>query len=287
MPLTPGRLATLAGIGIVWTAGRALLRPAGARLTTVTVPLAALPRALAGLTLLTLSDLHVGSPLSYPLDVLDGLAGLRPDLLLVGGDLVEQGHRIVQVAPRLAAIAPVHGAFAVWGNHDLFGPRGPEDPTWLTSTARPIRFMRDALETAGIQVLDNAAVRLAIRDESLRIVGLSDPTKRLHDVDRAFAEADPSLPTLVLAHNPDVAYELGAHRADLVVCGHTHGGQIVLPFMRALHTSTRRRLPRDRGLMHIDGRPVFVTSGVGTVGVPLRLNAPAEAALLRLVPPDP
>ena len=75
-------------------------------------------------------------------------------------------------------------------------------------------------------------------------------------------------------------------RADLVLCGHTHGGQIVPPFVGPLHTSTRRRLPRASGLMHICGRPVVITRGLGTVSVPFRLNAPAEASLLRLIRPD-
>ena len=285
--MTLHRLAALAGIGIAWAAGRAMLRPTSANLVTFTVPLAGLPRTLAGLTVLVVSDLHVASSRSHSLGVLDGLAELRPDLLLVGGDLIERGCCMAEVARRLAAIAPTGGAFAVWGNHDLFGPREPADPSWLSLTARPIQTMRDTLEAAGVRVLDNALARLAMRGEPLQIVGLSDPTKRLHDVNQAFTGADPTLPTLVLAHSPDVAYELGTHRADLVVCGHTHGGQIVPPLMRALRTNTRRRLPKDRGLMHIDGRPVFVSAGVGTVGVPLRLNAPAEAALLRLVPPGP
>jgi predicted MPP superfamily phosphohydrolase len=277
----------LAGTGVAWVVGRALLRPTSAKLRRLTVPLAAWPAGLAGLAVLTLSDLHIASRRSYSLSVLEGLAGLRPDLLFLAGDLVEGGEWVEPLARRLAAVAPRYGAFAVWGNHDQFGAAGPGDPAWLPSTARPVRAMRDTLVAAGVRLLDNQVARTTVRGEPLQIVGLSDPTRRLHDAERAFQQAEPSLPTLVLTHSPDAAYDLGERRADLVICGHTHGGQIVPPFRPALFTGTRHRLPRDRGLMHIDGRPVFVTAGVGTVGIPLRLNAPSEAVWLRLIPPDP
>ncbi|MBM4436457.1 MAG: metallophosphoesterase [Actinobacteria bacterium] len=286
MPKPLRGLAILAGVAAAWVAGHALLRPAGAQLTRITVPIARLPQALSGLTVLVISDLHVNSPKSRALDALDQLAGLRPDVLVAAGDLAEAGRWVSYVARRLAAIAPVFGSFAVWGNHDHFSWPEPGEPAWLGETARPLPAMRAALEQAGVHLLENAVARLTIRGAPLQVVGLNDVRAAPDDVERTFADTDGSMTTLVVVHSPDGAFELGTHRVDLVVCGHTHGGQIVPPMIGALRTATRCRLPKAHGLMHIDGRPVVVSAGIGTVGVPFRFGVPSEAVLIRLIRPD-
>ena len=286
VPLSPRRLIALFGIGAFWAAGRALLRPADGALTRTTIPLASLPPGLSGLTILLLSDLHVRAPRGRPLAALDGLAGLQPDLLAIAGDVIEDASLLPAVIRRLRAIRPRYGSFAVWGNHDMIHYRGDAGLPWLGTAAHPLAAMRRSWNEAGIALLDNASTALNVGSDRLQIVGLGDATRHAHDAETGFAGADASLFTLVLTHNPDAAYALDAHRADLVLCGHTHGGQIVPPFMRPPHTSTRRRLPRACGLMHICGRPVVITRGLGTVGLPFRLNAPAEASLLCLIRPD-
>ncbi len=279
------RLALWAGIGAMWVAGRAALRHSGAVLLPVTIPLAGLPAERPGISVLLLSDLHVGSPRSPALHVLEELKGLAPDLLCLAGDLVDAGEWMPEVTRRLAAIQPRHGAFAVWGNHELFRFSGRREPGWLRFPAQPLRFMAGALHTAGVQLLVNDSRKVSVDGLELQIVGLGDATSRAHDVGRAFRSVDDRLPTLVLSHNPDAAFELDSRRADLVMCGHTHGGQIVPPLGQALYTGTRRRLPRSHGLMHIEGRPVYISRGIGTVLIPLRVNAAPEATLLRLIPP--
>ncbi len=255
-------------------------------LTRTTIPLASLPPGLSGLTILLISDLHVRAPHGRALAALDGLAGLQPDLLAIAGDAIEDPTLLPDVIRRMRAIRPRYGSFAVWGNHDtIHHGRGATLP-WLGTVAHPLVAMRRSWNEAGIVLLDNAWETLNVGSERLQIVGLGDATRGANDAETGFAGADASLFTLVLTHNPDAAYALNDRRADLVLCGHTHGGQIAPPFMRPLHTSTRRRLPRASGLMHICGRPVVITRGLGTVGVPFRLNAPAEASLIRLIRPD-
>ena len=249
----------------------------------VAVPLPRLPPALSGLTVQVVSDLHVRSARTPSLKALRKLAGTRPDFLFACGDLSDRVDAAPLVAEALAAVEPVHGAYAVWGNHDLFVSRASTDPSWIGLRTQPLGLMRQSFQAHGITVLDNARAYHRIGDAVLAIVGIGDATYGVDDAARAFDGADDDAFTLLLTHNPDAVPRLGQMRTDLVVCGHTHGGQIVPPLMTAPMTSTRLALPRPSGLMHIDGRLVYITRGIGTVGIPVRINAPAEAPRLSLI----
>ena len=273
----------LAGLSALGLAARSVARSSDAMEPAVSLPLPRLPRALAGLTIQVVSDLHVRSPRTPSLNALRRLAGSRPDFLFACGDLSDRVDAAPMVAEALAAIEPVHGAYAVWGNHDLFVSRAAGDPPWIGYRTQPLGFMRQAFQAHDITVLDNAHVRHRIGDAELAVVGIGDATHRGDDAARALDGVDEDLFRLVLTHNPDAVPRLGQARVDLVVCGHTHGGQIVPPLMSPPMTSTRSPLPRASGLMHIDGRLVFITRGVGTVGIPMRVNAPAELPRLTLV----
>ena len=273
------RTAVLAGLSALGLMARSAARSSDAVAAPVAVPLSRLPPALDGLTIQVVSDLHVRSPRTPSLNALRRLAGTRPDFLFACGDLSDRADAAPFVAEALAAVEPVHAAYLVWGNHDLFVSRAATDPAWIGYRTQPLGFMRQAFQAQGLTVLDNAHARHRIGDAELAIVGIGDATHRGDDAARAFDGVDEDAFTLVLTHNPDAVPRLGQARVDLVVCGHTHGGQIVPPPM----TSTRRPLPRASGLMHIDGRLVFITRGVGTVGIPMRVNAPAEVPRLTLV----
>jgi len=273
----------LAGLGALGLTARSVAQSSDAVAAPVAVPLPRLPPALDGLTIQVVSDLHVRSPRTPSLNAVRRLAGTRPDFLFACGDLSDHVDAAPMVAEALAAIEPVHGAYAVWGNHDLFVSRAATDPSWIGYRTQPLGFIRQAFQAQGVSVLNNAHVRHRIGDAELVIVGVGDATHRGDDAARAFDGVGEDAFTLVLTHNPDAVPRLGQTRVDLVVCGHTHGGQIVPPLMSAPMTSTRSPLPRPSGLMHIDGRLVYITRGVGTVGIPVRVNAPAELPRLTLV----
>ena len=254
-------------------------------LTTVrySIPTARLPVGVEQLSILLVSDLHVNRRPHPSLAALEGLAGARPDLLIAAGDLVESERFIPDVAKRLARIQTRLGAFAVWGNHDAMGKPRRGAPRWQRHETRSLGDMAAGLAARGIQTLTNRAVRLTLNGAALQLVGAGDTHVGLCDLDAAFAGLDPNVFTILAAHNPDTAFELGSRRVDLTLSGHTHGGQIALPLFGPLTLRTRHRLPRPCGLMYVHGRPLIVTAGVGTAGVPLRFNAPADVADLRLV----
>lgn len=247
------------------------------------LPTARLPAAVESLSILLVSDLHVASRPHDSLTALDRLAGARPDLLVAAGDLVENERFISDVGERLARIDARFGAFAVWGNHDALGKPQGRAPGWLRDETRSLPNMEAALAAHGIRTLTNRSVLLTVHGAPLQVVGAGDTHLGLCDLDAAFQDVDPAVFTILAAHNPDTAFRLERRRVDLTLSGHTHGGQISIPCFGPLTLRTRYHLPQPSGCMYVHGRPLVVSAGVGTVGVPLRFNAPADVVALRLV----
>ena len=214
------------------------------------------------------SDFH-GGPATHPRQLAAAcamLARARPDVLLLGGDFVSLNVGYVDaVTAALGAIQAPLGRFAVLGNHDYRRRRAP--------------IVTRSLELNGIEVLHNHNVRLAPPHDDVWICGLDDIQLGVPDADAALEGADGT--RLVLMHGPDGLLALGDRRFDVAFCGHTHGGQIALPW------GTPVILPRgtlgrrySSGYFRLrpegDGGHLLVSRGVGCSGVPVRLFAWAE-----------
>lgn len=233
------------------------------QLTQTRVPVAGLAPALEGLRIALLTDLHRSETVSRAhIERAVALAlSARPDLVVLGGDYVTWRDRtyIGDSAASLAGLSAPYGVFAVLGNHD-------DD-----------REVPAALSRQGFSVLRDARTRLSIRGEALDLVGIRFWTRRAVDIAPLTRGAGTN--TILLAHDPRMLREAAALRVPLVLSGHTHGGQVVLPGVGAL---VRRRFRVSQGLAREGDSVVFVSRGVGTVYVPLRLNCPPEVSLLTL-----
>jgi predicted MPP superfamily phosphohydrolase len=228
-----------------------------------------LPPALDGLRVGFLTDVHLSAmvPASDVTQAVDLLAAARPDVIALGGDYVTDADvsRAAPVAELLAPLASAPlGAFAVLGNHD-------DD-----------RVVPTALSARGFTVLRDQRTRLTIRGEAVDIVGLRYWTRRLPDITRAVRGAGPT--TFMLAHDPRRLREAATLDVQLVLAGHTHGGQVVLPGMGAV---AARRFPVVAGEANEGHCTLFVSRGVGTVFVPVRINCPPEVQVLVLRAPTP
>lgn len=223
-----------------------------------------LPRALDGLRIGLITDVHVSATVPDE-DVRAAvalLADARPDLVALGGDYVTDldTTRAVPAAELLAPLANAPlGALAVLGNHD-------DD-----------RIVPAALVAQGFTVLRDARTRLTIRGESVDIAGVRYWTRRVGDIARVLQGAGPT--TFLLAHDPRRLHEAAALDVQLVLAGHTHGGQVVLPGLGAI---AARRFPVVAGTGTEGNCTVFVSRGVGTVVVPVRINCPPEVSVLTL-----
>jgi len=227
------------------------------------VPVHGLPPALAGLRIGLVSDIHFGQFVTDD-EVAAAATALRnegPDLVLLAGDFVSHGTR-ADVAPCAAALSPLRaplGLFAVTGNHD------PE-PT-----------VKSVFEARGVQVLRDEHVDLVARGERLSLGGLRYWSTRTSDVERAFQRAA-GFPVL-LAHDPRRLTQASELGLPLVLSGHTHGGQVVLP---GLGAPAAARFPVVAGIGRRGRTTVFVSKGLGTVVLPVRLNCPPEVVVLIL-----
>lgn len=227
-----------------------------------------------------IGDLHVGSPRN-------GMDNLRrivrrvnrenPDLILIAGDLVIDnvvGGTFVppeEISRALAALEAPGGAFAVLGNHDR----------WL-STDR----VKTALVEAGVSVVENRGERVELERGSVWIAGASDYWTGHPDLKAALDGAREGEPVLLLTHNPDLFAEVPA-RVSLTVAGHTHGGQVILPFVGRAITPSRFGERYAAGHIVEAGRQLFVTTGIGTSRLGVRFLVPPEIAILTLTRGEP
>ena len=266
----PGRrlfLKGVVGVGVGTAAGAVshgfLYERNHLELTRVPLQVSGLPHALAGLRLGVLTDIHRSQTVSEELvsTAVTMLMAERPDLIVLGGDYVSwRDTRYVQpAAEALAPLSAPHGVLAILGNHD-------DD-----------REMPAALAAKGFTVLKDARTRLTIRGELVDFAGIRYWTHKLSDIAHVVRGALPH--TILLAHTPKRLVEAQQLALPAVISGHTHGGQIVLPGLGAI---AAREFPVIAGLARREGVSIFVSRGVGTVYVPVRINCPPEVAVLTL-----
>jgi predicted MPP superfamily phosphohydrolase len=272
----PGRAATasaaVAGAAAAGIAWRALWQePRSGRVREREIALGRWPAELDGLRVALVSDLHAGAPhvrAERVERVVAAVNARRPDLVLLLGDYIDPEVRFgstvapAAVAERLAALRAPLGVVAVLGNHDWHND-GPG--------------MRAALRSAGIPVLENDAVRAG----GVWIAGVEDTRYRKPDVERALREVPGGAAAILLSHDPDLFPQV-PDRVALTVSGHLHGGQVGVPFLRRPFIPSRFGERYARGHVVEDGRHLYVTSGLGTTGWPVRLLAPPEVMVLRL-----
>jgi hypothetical protein len=268
MPLTrraalKGALATAVG-GLTGTASYGVAYERHhLGLTEATLPFSGLPPALDGLRVALLTDIHHSAlvPARDVTRAVELALSTQPDMIVLGGDYVTYGDRdfVEPVADLLSVLRAPNGVFAILGNHD-------DD-----------REMPAALSRRGVTVLKDQRTRLVIRGEGLELAGIRFWTRRPSDIARVLKGATD--PVLLLAHDPRRLAEAAALNVPALMSGHTHGGQVVLPGVGAL---ARARFPILQGLGRQENSSIFVSRGIGTVYVPVRINCPPEVALLTL-----
>jgi predicted MPP superfamily phosphohydrolase len=251
-----GAATGVAGYGFLY--GRHQLE-----ITETDVAVSGLPHALEGLRIALVTDTHYSR--TVPAEDIEravrAAVAAGPDLVVLGGDYVTWGDRayVSGAADLLAPLQAPHGVYAVLGNHD-------DD-----------RDMPAALAAKGFSVLKDARTRVVVKGEPLEIVGIRFWTRRIDTMAQLLRGAKGT--TILLAHDPRRLNEASSLDVPLVLSGHTHGGQIVLPVAGAV---AARRFPVVAGAARRENTAIYVSRGVGTVYVPLRLNCPPEVALVRL-----
>ena len=220
------------------------------------------------------SDLHLG-PIT-PRELLDNafalLAAARPDVLILGGDYVflDATPAIADELERRVAAVPAPVKLAVLGNHDL----------WTRNDV-----IERALERAGARVLVNQAAFLPAPFDDVAVLGLDDPLTGQPDPEPALRQARGAALMLGIVHSPEGLPLLAGRGPRLLLCGHTHGGQVALPSGPIIvHGKHGRRYPS--GLFNVGDMQLFVSRGLGSVDLPFRVFARPDVSVFTLVPAE-
>jgi predicted MPP superfamily phosphohydrolase len=234
------------------------------------------PRACDGLRVDVVADLHVGSPrngLDHFDQVVRQLSNDDSKAVFMAGDYVILSVLLGRyvpasdVAQHLKPLLARKPVYAVLGNHDW----------WKGGPA-----VRDAFAAVGVRMVDNRAQEVSVGDCRFWLVGLGDALEGKPDIPGAFAQVNDDAPAIALTHEPSLFPRIPA-RAALTIAGHTHGGQVQL-WPRTLFGKETfdPRSNRLSGIYDVDGRLLFVSPGVGTSILPIRLGVPPEISRLTL-----
>jgi len=285
------------------------VEPTWLELNQFHIGIADLPPEFAGFRIAQLTDFHCSRQVTpaYLHEAVRLAQAQKPDVIVLTGDFVHKGCRYVdRVAATLGRLSAPLGVYAVLGNHDF----SVRNALGLRRYRYLHRRVARALEAQGIRVLRNEAVRLRRGSATMHLAGVEDLWSRCCDLDRALEGLCPSVPCIMLAHNPRTADQLQGRRCDLMLSGHTHGGQINWPgfgrpFIRGHRSFVApkwaQRLMRDRdrlrgpspgraspvrfaaGLYQVSQTQVYVNKGVG-FGFRFRFGVRPEVAVMTLQP---
>ncbi|MBI3410197.1 MAG: metallophosphoesterase [Planctomycetes bacterium] len=276
-----GRVARWVGRNLARLTYARRVEPTWLELNRHDIALADLPGAFTGFRIVQMSDFHGGKSVT-PVYLEEAVAlaqAQRGDITVLTGDFVHKGFsHIDQVARVLGRLRAPLGVFAVLGNHDFsvrnaMGMRRHRDLH---------RAVADALAAQGIQVLRNQTHCLERGQEHFYLTGVEDLWSRVCDLDLALSGLSPRLPRVVLAHNPYTVEFLAGRRCDLMLSGHTHGGQVKVPLLGRLALGPKGRR-FAAGFYQVDKSLLYVNKGVG-FGLRFRYGVRPEVAVFTLKP---
>jgi predicted MPP superfamily phosphohydrolase len=245
-------------------------KPYMLEITTHDVPMRGLPESMQGTTIAHMSDFHGGFGNTGPVyeEAIARVNALKPDLVLLTGDYIDD-HATAKnypMAEHLSRFKARLGVFVSFGNHDH---------------RQGIVGSRRMLEQAGVHILNNESLCL---EGGLWLAGVDDLFEGKPDVARALADLPHERTSLVLSHNPRLI-ERVRDRDVFILSGHTHGGQIALPFPTPKMVCLfHLRCSQVAGWYRNGRASLYVNRGLGVTGKPFRYNCPAEIGIFRLVP---
>ncbi len=240
------------------------------RFTYREISLKDLPREFDGMKVVFMSDIHLGPwcDSAWLRGIVKRVNGEKADVVLMGGDYVEQGSAYVEPAfYELARLQTAEGVFGVMGNHDYL--RGPQ--------VTPL-----AMRRAGIHFMDNRGVWLERGSSRVRLAGVGDMYYGEQKYDQALGDATTRDTVILLSHQPDYFMDLPDNRVDLMLSGHLHGGQITAFGKWAPILPSRFGQKFLSGWAETSSTKMLITNGVGTFRFPIRLFAEPRVEVITL-----
>lgn len=231
---------------------------------------AALSQSLEGIRIVQISDIHMEKgPGQREKQLVKKVNALKPDFLFITGDFVD----------RLQGLEPMRGLLKKFkARIGIWGVPGNTDHLSLDGKA-----LAEGLAPAGVTILVNEAQRVQVEvGKYFWLVGVDDPVEGYANLEQALGTVPPGSPQILLAHGPNIFEKAAQNKINLVLVGHTHGGQIGFPFL--VHLSKyANRTPYMRGLFKKDSTQLYVNRGIGTKTLAVRFLCPPEISLIEVV----
>ena len=241
------------------------------RVSEVPIPIANLPKDLDGLRIVQITDIHLSPFLSERefAKAIDMANETRANIALVTGDLItRRGDPLDACLHQLARLRAEAGVLGCLGNHEIYA----HAENYVTEQGRRI----------GINFLRHQARQLRFGNAIINFAGVDYQKMHSHYLIGTEHLMAPGALNIMLSHNPDVFPVAAAQGYDLTIAGHTHGGQVDVEILHQHVDVARYFTPYVQGLYHLGNSAVYVSNGLGTIGVPVRLGAPPEVSVLRL-----
>lgn len=257
-------------IGLVICAWGVLIRRRFFRIDRVEIVVEGLDPAFDGYKIAQLSDLHIGAltPKTWGFRWTAAANALAPDMAVVTGDMVTSGTEFhPDIAEIVGTLKAKDGVVVSMGNHDYFG------------NGEPLISM---LEKAGAIVLRNDGLVLERERAKLFVAAVDDTWTQRADLDRALRERPPGVPTVLLAHDPDQFRQVARRGVEVMLSGHTHGGQVALPFFARHVNLSKLNHQYHLGTYQRGKSTLYVHPGLGTTGPPIRFGVAPAVALITL-----
>jgi len=269
------KLAGIAAVGVPLYAGEISRHEISVQRLTVTLP--RLPEPFRGLTIAQLSDFHYAeyTEAYFIKQVIERVNTLKPDVVAFTGDFITNGFwsqqdtlRFTGECAEILSRVECPVRYAVLGNHDC-------------AVKIYCRAMTGALNAHDIPVLENRSVPLDRDGKRLWFAGTGDALVRGFHLDDALPLSSNTEPVILLAHEPDTLPIVARRNVDLMLSGHTHGGQIRIPFLPPMFLPEMGQHYVE-GLYRLGSTQLYVNRGIGTVNLPFRFNCPPEITLITL-----
>ncbi len=257
-------------LGLGGTSYATLWEPSWVKVQKIKLAYPDLPPGLDGLTLLQLSDIHLSRVVSrsYLRQCIQMANQLKPDIILLTGDYITRQKKYIPLmAEELSHLKSPLGSYAVLGNHDYW-THGP--------------MVKTALRKAGIHVLTNQHAQIQVKDTELWILGVDDLWAGIFDLEKTFHGTPENRFRILLMHNPDEFEKASGYNPNLILSGHTHGGQVSLPYYGPILTPSRHGNLYASGLFKKEETLMYVNRGLGLISPPVRMGVRPEISLFTL-----
>lgn len=230
-----------------------------------------LPPVFEGTKIVQLSDLHSGKMGRRERKALEMVKKINPDFIFITGDFVDRRTKNINYFrdffPQLSQNGKIK-IFGVYGNHDHSNKNFPT--------------FNNFFKENGVVILNNESQKIFKEENFIYLLGADDPHRNFDNMEKTMAGLEENVPKILLAHSPDILQKTRDKKINLILTGHTHGGQVNIPFLVKLVLPLKYDKKYQQGLFQDNDTYLYVNRGVGTTLLPIRFNSPPEVTLITL-----